>query len=162
NLMLGSGRLPLTTLLERGVSLALGTDSSNSGGRHDLFEVMRLALMLPRPDTADPRGWPTARRIFDMATIGGARAIGQAKVLGRLGPGQRADLVLLDPRTTGLAGAPVTVPHLVQHGGAAAVKSVMIDGVWVLRAGRILAFDESAVLERAAAVAEEARAAAGP
>ena len=162
NLMLGSGRLPLTTLLERGVSLALGTDSSNSGGRHDLFEVMRLALMLPRPDTSDPRGWPTARRIFDMATTGGAHAIGQAKVLGRIEPGHRADLVLLDPGTAGLAGTPVTVPHLVQHGGAAAVKSVMIDGAWVLRDGRILAFDESAVLERAATVAAEARAAAGP
>jgi len=162
NLMLGSGRLPLTTLLERGVALALGTDSSNSGGRHDLFEVMRLALMLPRPDTSDPRGWPTARRIFDMATTGGAHAIGQAKVLGRIEPGHRADLVLLDPGTAGLAGTPVTVPHLVQHGGAAAVKSVMIDGAWVLRDGRILAFDESAVLERAATVAAEARAAAGP
>ena len=97
-----------------------------------------------------------------MATTGGAHAIGQAKVLGRIEPGQRADLVLLDPRTPGLAGGPVTVPHLVQHGGAAAVKSVMIDGAWVLRDGRILAFDESAVLERAATVAAEARAAAGP
>jgi len=162
NLMLGSGRLALAALLERGVPLALGTDSSNSGGRHDLFEVMRLALMLPRPDTPDPRAWPAPRRIFEMATIGGARALGRADTLGRIEPAQRADLVLLDPRTAALAGSPVTLPHLVQHVGATAVASVMIDGRWVLRDGRILTFDEPAVLERAAAIAREARAAAGP
>src|SRR5436309_15996167 len=86
NLMLGSGRLPLPALLERGVPLALGTDSSNSGGRHDLFEVMRLALMLPRPDTPEPRAWPAPRRVLEMATTGGARAIGRAGVVGRIEP----------------------------------------------------------------------------
>ena len=162
NLMLGSGRLSLPTLLERGVPLALGTDSSNSGGRHDLFEIMRLALMLPRPDTPDPRAWPPPRRIFEMATIGGAGAIGQAGALGRLEPGCRADLVLVDPRGAGLAGSPVTVPHLVQHGGAPAVTAVMIDGSWVFRDGRILTFDEAAVLAEVAEISTEVRAAAGP
>jgi len=84
----------------------------------------------------------------------------------RLGPiapsGQRADLVLLDPRGPGLAGGPVTVPLLVQHGSAAAVAAVMIDGTWVLRDGRILAFDEATVLAEAAAVTAEVRAAARP
>ena len=162
NLMLGSGRLPLPAMLERGVTVALGTDSSNSGGRHDLFEVMRLALMLPRLDTPAPRAWPAPRRVFEMATIGGARAIGQAGLVGSIEPGQRADLVLLDPRGPGLAGGPVTVPLLVQHGSAAAVAAVMIDGTWVLRDGRILAFDEATVLAEAAAVTAEVRAAAGP
>jgi len=162
NLMLGSGRLALPAMLERGVPLALGTDSSNSGGRHDLFEVMRLALMLPRADTPSPRAWPTAGRVFEMATTGGARAIGRAGVVGRIEPGQRADLVLLDPRGAGLAGGPPTVPLLLQHGTAAAVTAVMIDGAWVLRDGRILAFDEAAVLARAGTIAAEVRAEAGP
>ena len=162
NLMLGSGRLSLPTMLERGVPLALGTDSSNSGGRHDLFEVMRLALMLPRPDTSDPRAWPRPRQVLEMATTGGSRALGQAGVIGRIEAGQRADLVLLDPRGAGLAGSPVTVPHLVQHGDATAVAAVMIAGSWVLRDGRILAFDEAAMLEQVAAISTEVRAAAGP
>jgi 5-methylthioadenosine/S-adenosylhomocysteine deaminase len=162
NLMLGSGRLALPTMLELGVPLALGTDSSNSGGRHDLFEVMRLALMLPRPDTTDPHAWPEARQILEMATTGGARAIGHAGKLGRIEPGQRADLVLLDPRGAALAGAPVTVAHLVQHAGASAVAAVMIDGTWALRDGRILAFDEAAVLDEVAAISAEVRATAGP
>ena len=97
-----------------------------------------------------------------MATTGGARAIGQAGVVGRIETGQRADLVLLDPRGAELAGSPVTVPHLVQHGSATAVAAVMIDGSWVLRDARILAFDEAAVLAESAAIATEVRAAAGP
>jgi 5-methylthioadenosine/S-adenosylhomocysteine deaminase len=162
NLMLGSGRLALPAMLERSVPLALGTDSSNSGGRHDLFEVMRLALMLPRPNTPDPRAWPEARRVLEMATTGGARAIGLRGAFGRIEAGQRADLVLLDPRGAALAGGPVTVPHLVQHAGASAVAAVMIGGAWALRDGRILTFDETDVLDQVAAVSAEIRAAAGP
>ncbi|MGH7268178.1 MAG: amidohydrolase family protein, partial [Candidatus Rokuibacteriota bacterium] len=78
NLMLGSGRMPLVATQALGVPLALGTDSSNTGGPHDLFAVMRLALMLPRPDTPDPRAWPRPAQVLAMATRGGARALGLA------------------------------------------------------------------------------------
>jgi 5-methylthioadenosine/S-adenosylhomocysteine deaminase len=82
--------------------------------------------------------------------------------VGRIAPGQRADLVLLSLRSAALAGATVTVPHLVQHAGPEAVTAVMVDGAWVLRDGRILAFDEAAVIDRAEALAEEVRATARP
>jgi 5-methylthioadenosine/S-adenosylhomocysteine deaminase len=160
NLMLGSGRMPLEAAEALGLPLALGTDSSNTGGPHDLFEVMRLALMLPRPDTPDPGAWPRPARILDMATRGGARALGLAGRLGDLAPGHRADLVLLRPRGPALAGATLTVPWLVQHATAAAVAAVMVEGRWVLRDGRILAFDEDAVLDRVTAVGAEVLAAA--
>ena len=161
NLMLGSGRLPLEAARASGLPLALGTDSSNTGGPHDLFEVMRLALMLPRPDAEDPAAWPRPAQVLAMATRGGARTLGLAGRLGDLAPGHRADLVLLRPGAA-LAGAAVTVPHLVQHAGAAAVVGVLVEGRWVLRDGRILAFDEAAVLDRVAAVAAELREAARP
>ena len=135
--------------------LALGTDSSNSGGRHSLFEIMRLALMLSRPETSDPRAWPAASRVFEMATTGGARALGLTGELGSIEPGRRADLVLLDPRTAALAGAPVTVPHLVQHASAESVTAVMVNGAWALRDGRILTFDERAVIARVLDVTTE-------
>jgi 5-methylthioadenosine/S-adenosylhomocysteine deaminase len=48
NLMLGSGILPLADSRAASLTVALGTDSANTGGRHDLFEAMRLAMMLPR------------------------------------------------------------------------------------------------------------------
>ena len=97
-----------------------------------------------------------------MATTGGARALGLPGAVGRLERGQRADLVLLSPRTAALAGAPLTLPHLVQHAGTEAVAAVMINGAWVLRDGRILAFDEPAVLAQASALAAECIASARP
>jgi 5-methylthioadenosine/S-adenosylhomocysteine deaminase len=162
NLMLGSGRLPLVDALALGGPLALGTDSSNTGGPHSLFEVMRLALALPRPETADPRAWPRPAQVLDMATRGGARALGLAGQLGELAAGQRADLVLLDSRAAALAGAAVTLPQVVQHAGPEAVAAVMVEGRWVVRDRRILAFDEGAVLARVAALGPELLAAAGP
>jgi 5-methylthioadenosine/S-adenosylhomocysteine deaminase len=155
NLMLGSGRMGLVAAQAAGVPLALGTDSSNTGGPHDLFEVMRLALMLPRPDTPDPGAWPRPADILAMATRGGARALGLAGRLGELARGHRADLVLLRPRSAALGGPTLGVPQLVQHATAAAVDAVMVEGRWVFRDGRLLAFDEDAVLERAAAVGAE-------
>jgi 5-methylthioadenosine/S-adenosylhomocysteine deaminase len=162
NLMLGSGRMALPAAQALGVPLALGTDSSNTGGPHDLFAVMRLALMLPRPDTPDPRAWPQPGQVLAMATAGGARALGLAGRLGALAPGHRADLVLLRPGGAALGGGPLTVSRLVQHASAGAVAAVMVEGRWVLRDGRILAFDEEAVLDRVAAIGPELLAAARP
>ncbi|MGH7265418.1 MAG: hypothetical protein ACREMB_11270, partial [Candidatus Rokuibacteriota bacterium] len=83
------------------------------------------------------------------------RALGLAGRLGELAPGHRADLVLLRPRAAALGGMALTVPQLVQHATAEAVAAVMVEGRWVLRDGRILAFDEDAVLDRLAAVGAE-------
>jgi len=155
NLMLGSGRMPLLAAQALEAPLALGTDSSNTGGPHNLFEVMRLALMLPRPNTRDPGDWPRPAQVLAMATRGGARALGLAGRLGEIAPGHRADLVLLRPRAAALGGVALTVPQLVQHASADAVAAVMVEGRWVLRDGRILGFDEDAVLGRLAAVGSE-------
>jgi hypothetical protein len=51
---------------------------------------------------------------------------------------------------------------VVQHASGAAVAAVMVEGRWVFRDGRILAFDEAAVLDRLAALGPELLAAAGP
>ncbi len=144
NLMLGSGALPLAEYRALGTPLALGTDSSNTGGRHDLFEAMRLAIMLPRLAERDYRRWPGPEVAFEMATGGGARALGLAGQLGRIEPGWLADLVLLR-RGPGLAAWTPDLAALVQHAGPEAVRSVMVDGRWLLQDGRMLAIDEAAL-----------------
>jgi 5-methylthioadenosine/S-adenosylhomocysteine deaminase len=74
NLMLGSGVMDLRGCRECGLRVALGTDSANTGGRHDLFAVMRLAMMLPRVRNADFANWPTATQVLSAATQAGAAA----------------------------------------------------------------------------------------
>ena len=78
NLMLGSGIMPLLEAQQAGLRVALGTDSANTGGRHDLFEAMRLALMLPRIGEPDHTRWPHGRDVLRH---------GDAKRRCRAGPG---------------------------------------------------------------------------
>jgi cytosine/adenosine deaminase-related metal-dependent hydrolase len=159
NLMLGSGAMPFAEYRARGVAMALGSDSANTGGSANLFELMRLAMMLPRLAGGDCAAWPTAREVFRMATEGGAAMLGR-RDLGRLAPGAAADLVLLDPSGAELGAAQAGVDTIVQHGSPGAVRAVMIDGSWVYRDGRILAFDEDAVRREFAARAPAILAAA--
>jgi 5-methylthioadenosine/S-adenosylhomocysteine deaminase len=151
NLMLGSGIMPLLDTRRAGLRVALGTDSANTGGRHDLFEAMRLALMLPRVGERDHAHWPHARHVLDMATRHGAAVLGLENQAGRIGAGQLADLVLVRCRTAGTLALAPGEDVLVQHGGPEWVDSVMVDGRWVMRRQVLLAFDEAAALSDAEA-----------
>ncbi|MGQ0677697.1 MAG: amidohydrolase family protein [Rhodospirillales bacterium] len=162
NLMLGSGILPMQDYRIRGVRIALGSDGSNSGGRHDLFEVMRLAMMLPRPGIDDPADWPGPGDAFTWATEGGAQALGLAGKVGCIAPGYCADLVVLDMETAARAALVPNLAAVVQYGGADSVRAVMIDGNWVYRDGKVLVFDEDATRARFVELRAEILSAAQP
>jgi 5-methylthioadenosine/S-adenosylhomocysteine deaminase len=158
NLMLGSGVMSLLDARRAGLKIALGTDSANTGGRHDLFEAMRLALMLPRVADRDHARWPHGRDVLDMATRSGAGALGLEEKLGRVAPRRLADLVLVRCRTAGTLALAPGEDALVQHGGPEAVDSVMVDGRWLMRGQTLLGFDEAAAVadaENAIAVLHE-------
>ncbi len=159
NLMLGSGTMPYGTWRALGVTLAIGTDSANTGGRHDMFEAMRLAMMLHRKPRTDTITWPGGAEVLTMATEGGARVLGQGS--GRLAVGDLADLVLVRRGGATSALFTETLDGFVLHAGRELVNSVMIGGRWALREGRILAFDEAAVLAEAEAARERLRASLG-
>ena len=149
--MLGSGIMPLLEAQQAGLRVALGTDSANTGGRHDLFEAMRLALMLPRIGEPDHTRWPHGRDVLDMATRNGAAVLGLEDRAGRIAAGQLADLVLVRCRSVSTLALAPGQDVLVQHGGPEAVDSVMVDGRWVMRGQVLLAFDEAAALADAEA-----------
>ena len=151
NLMLGSGVMPLLEARRAGLRVALGTDSANTGGRHDLFEAMRLALMLPRVSEPNHAHWPRGRDVLDMATRHGAAVLGLENRAGRIAAGQLADLALVRCRTAGTLALAPGESALVQHGGPEWVDSVMVDGRWVMRGQVLLAFDEAAALSDAEA-----------
>lgn len=149
NLMLGSGAMNTLSYRKLGLNLALGTDSANTGGRADLFEVMRLAMTLPRITTPDPALWPRHAEVLAMATTNGAAVLGLAGHLGTISPGQLADLALIrHTHATTLAPTP-SIASLVQHASPDTVDSTMVNGQWLMRHKTILAFDEAATLAAA-------------
>jgi 5-methylthioadenosine/S-adenosylhomocysteine deaminase len=153
NLMLGSGTMNLRGCRTCGLRVALGTDSANTGGRHDLFGVMRLGMMLPRGPETDFSQWPDVMQMLSAATEGGAAALGLQGQVGSIAVGRLADLVLVRAGDAGTVAGEASLATLVQHAGPEHVDAVMVDGNWLLRGGRILAFDEAAVLRDAGTAA---------
>ena len=95
NMKLSSGTAPVAKYLAAGVALGLGTDGAASNNDLDMFEAMRMASLLHKLQSADPRA-VSAKTALEMATIRGARALGMESRIGSLETGKRADLILVD------------------------------------------------------------------
>ena len=91
NAKFGHGVSPVTELMAAGVTIGLGSDSVASNNRMDILEEARLAILFQRAVQRSERAF-TAQQALELATIGGARAIGIGDVVGSLEPGKDADL----------------------------------------------------------------------
>ncbi|MGQ0570542.1 MAG: amidohydrolase family protein [Armatimonadota bacterium] len=134
NAKLGDGIAPIPSCLRAGVSVALGTDSMVSNNNLDMLEEMRFGVLIHRALHQAPTVL-TAREIFEMATIRGARALGLTDQIGSLRPGKRADIALLalDP-PQGLTEESV-LSELIFHATVDAVRTVIVNGEIILDAG---------------------------
>lgn len=97
NLKLGSGVMPLRSLLDAGVNVALGTDGAASNNTLDILRELRLAAILHK-GVNRRADLITAAEMLPLATVNGARAQGRGDC-GRIALGARADLILLDLST---------------------------------------------------------------
>jgi cytosine/adenosine deaminase-related metal-dependent hydrolase len=152
NLILGSGILPVARLLRAGVNVALGTDGQ-SGAAVSILEQAKFASLLSRVCDTDPARWVGPRSAFRVATEGGAGVLGLAGELGRIEPGARADIALID--VTGAAWQPRgdVYHHLVMYENGANVRTVLVEGEVVVREGRCVRVNEAEVLTEAESIA---------
>ena len=150
NLKLASGLAPVPELLEAGVSVCLGADGAPCNNNLDMFTEMRLAALIHKPRVG-PRGM-SAEHVLEMATLGGARALGLEEELGSLEPGKRADITIVD--LTDLHASPADPQDVLSPLVYAARAS---DVVHVLVGGRPVLKDRALVTLDAAAVAASAR-----
>lgn len=91
NAKLAHGIAPLAELLDAGIRVGLGSDSVASNNRMDLLDEARLAILLQRARTVRHNAIPAAMAL-ELATIGGARALGLDAEIGSLEVGKSADL----------------------------------------------------------------------
>jgi 5-methylthioadenosine/S-adenosylhomocysteine deaminase len=124
-----------------GVNLGLGTDVAP----HNLIEEMRLAAVLARVAAEDIRTVATAD-LFHAATAGGAAALGRDD-LGRLAPGMKADIVLVDLKNPWMMPARDPLRSLIYTAADRAIRDVYIDGRKVVENRRVLTLDHAAALE---------------
>ncbi len=146
----GARAIPYATLRRNGVRVALGTDGAAANNNLDMFETMKLAALLQKHATGDAAAL-TAREAFAMATEAGADAL--RINAGRLDPGRRADLVIVDLDRPYLAPGHDLVADLVYAGRPDCVESVIVDGKVVLRDRRHP--DQASILAEARAAARD-------
>src|SRR6266566_4056195 len=136
NLKLGSGLAPVPEMLAAGCRVALGADGAPCNNRLDAFTEMRLAALVQKLRLG-PDAMPAAQ-VLDLATLGGARALGLEHDIGSIEVGKKADLVVLD--LTGPHVVPEDadiVSRLVYGARASDVRHVIVDGRVVVRDGKL-------------------------
>ena len=151
---LASGTAPVTAYLRAGVALGLGTDGAASNNDLDMFEAMRVASLLHKLQTMDPRV-VSAKTALEMGTIGGARALGMEKQIGSLERGKRADLIVVDASTARHTPMYDPISHLVYVTRGDDVQTTIVNGKVLMRDRKVLTLDERAVLTEARAWADE-------
>jgi cytosine/adenosine deaminase-related metal-dependent hydrolase len=125
-----------------GVNLGLGTDTVPQ----NMLEEMRWAAVLARIAAEDIRTTEMAD-IFHAATAGGAAGLLRDDI-GKLAPGARADLVLVDLQAPWMMPARDPLRSLVFHAADRAVRDVYVDGRKVVGDGRVLTLDRAGALAR--------------
>jgi 5-methylthioadenosine/S-adenosylhomocysteine deaminase len=140
NLKLAVGVAPIPELLDRGVTVGLGTDGAGSNNNLDLWGELSLAARLHKVWRRDPTCLPAPAAVA-LATREGARVLGLENQTGTLTPGKEADLIVLDLNQPHLTPLYDPFSHLTYAARAADVRHVMARGRWLLYDRRFTTLD---------------------
>ena len=120
--------------------VTLGIDGGLAGAP-DMFTMMKVLHNVEVGGAGDELA-VLPRRLLELATIEGARAVGMADVIGSIEPGKAADLALIDTRSVNmgpLGDDPSAL--LVYSAKPHNVAATMVAGRWTKRDGRLTMID---------------------
>ncbi|HWR42990.1 5'-deoxyadenosine deaminase [Sporomusa sp.] len=149
NLKLGSGIAKIPELIKMGAQVGIAADGAPCNNNLDGFMEMRLAALIQKPFYG-PTSMP-AEKVFELATLGGARAMGLADQIGSLEPGKKADIVIVsldELRTSPTEGVSVYT-QLVYQAQSSHVLTTIVDGRIVMDNRQLMTIDQTEVLKRA-------------
>ena len=160
----GMGVGPVNDFLRAGVLVSLSIDNTALPASVDPFGLMRqlTILLKARDGAASPFG---ARQALQMATRDGARALGLEAKIGTLSPGKRADLILVRVNDLNLTTASDReLDRLLMAAQPENVDSVMVEGRFLKRGGKLIGVDAGEIVRAAKSAAQAlvARARAKP
>ena len=133
------GKMP--EMVMSGINVAIGTDGNNASNYSDLMRATYLVAGLFKDARQDPQMFP-AETAYEMATLGGARAMQMASEIGSLEVGKKADLVLHDTDRPEWRPLLNVMNQLVWSADGRGVHTVLVDGRTVVEGGRVTALDE--------------------
>lgn len=134
NLKLASGIAPITTFLEKGIKVGIGTDGPASNNCLNMFREMFLVSGLQKYSTSNAAAG-SANTILQMATSNNARIMG-LNDCDILAPGKKADLIILDLNQPNMQPENNIIGNIVYAGSNSNVKLTMVNGVVLYEDGQ--------------------------
>ena len=156
NMKLASGTAPVVAYRKAGVNVGLGTDGAASNNDLDMFEAMRQAAFQQKLVTMDPTAI-SAPEAIEMATIGGARVLGQQARIGSIEVGKRADVIVVGMSKARQQPLFDAVSQIVYTSRGDDVETTIVNGKILMRDRKVLSLDENAVLADARKAADLVR-----
>ncbi|MFB6254566.1 MAG: amidohydrolase [Halobacteriaceae archaeon] len=152
NMKLASGKAPVQTMINHGITVGLGTDGAASNNDLDILGEMRDAALLGKlaANSAKAVSAPTA---LQMATVNNAKILGINS--GQISPGKNADLTVLDFETSHLTPAHSPISDIVYAAQGSDVVHTICDGEFLMKDRNVRVFDEETVREQATTHAEQ-------
>jgi 5-methylthioadenosine/S-adenosylhomocysteine deaminase len=148
NLKLASGFDSFKSYLDHGVNLSIGTDGVASNNNLSIIEEMSLTSKLQKALNNDPTILP-AKKMVEIATLGGAKALNKENVIGSIKPGKKADIILVE--TNALEAQPVynVYSQLVYSLSSEQIKDVIVAGRVVMKDRKLVNIDEEELIDKA-------------
>jgi 5-methylthioadenosine/S-adenosylhomocysteine deaminase len=147
NGILASGIAPVAELRALGVDVGIGVDGAASNDSQDYLQAIKTAALLARVRDLQATAMH-AREAFEMATIGGARALRMEDSIGSLEVGKKADVVVLGGDDVTLANVHDPYQAIVFVAGSREVREVWVDGELSLADGEVVRLDAREIAER--------------
>lgn len=155
NMYLSSGVAPVPEMLEKGLCLSIGLDGPASNNSQDMLEGLKVTALLHKVTKPGKPTVITARQVLEMATIGGAKALGLEKEVGSIELGKRADLFLLDLNSLDTCPCYDPVSTLVYAASKEDIRQVFVNGVKVCEDGSPTLIDRDAIVGKAHEACED-------
>jgi len=133
NMKLASGICNVANILEKGVNVAIGTDSVASNNSLNFIEEMKVMAIGNKAASKDPTA-VTPQEVIRAATYGGARAQGRGDC-GLMRAGYRADLIVIDISQPNMHPVHNLINNIVYSSSGSDVRMTMIDGKVVYEDG---------------------------
>ncbi|MDY3118484.1 MAG: amidohydrolase [Peptoniphilus sp.] len=132
NLKLASGIAPIQKMIDRGLTVALGTDGDSSNNNQNMLEEMHLASLIAKGVSYDPEVLK-AEDVLRMATINGAKALAREEEIGSIEVGKLADITCFNLNSPSFTPKNNLISALCYSAQAEDVKHVLIGGEFVLK-----------------------------
>lgn len=144
NMKLGNGIAPVQHLLQKGVNVSIGTDSSASNNALNLFRELSAVSLIHKAVSMDPTAVSAADAI-NLATVNGAKSLGLPEEIGAVKQGMKADLVILDIEMPQFYPRNNLVSALIYSANGSEVETVIINGSIVMEDRKLCLVDEQQV-----------------